>query len=731
MMKRVSIGVLVMACAGLAVGLPALAQNQRAQGQPNAASERGGKDMKEEVLPIRRITLYRSGVGAFQRSGLVDGNATVQLRFDTSQINDILKSMVVLDKSKGQGRIEGVSYGSKEPLKKRLSSFAVDISDEPTVPQLLARLRGAEVVLRLSEGRDVQGVVLGVESRSETVAKDTVMQVTFVNLLTAEGMQSIRLSLVTSFDLKDEALRAELNKALAALAEYRADRTKTVDIRLTGQGAREIVVGYVQEAPVWKTSYRLILPDPSGAPQEKADVTAKSGLTLQGWAIVENTTDEDWDQVTLALVSGRPVSFKMDLYEPLYVSRPEVPVPTVPGVMPRAYEGGADLKLAMEPQVERGRRPGRAPGAPPAPTLGTAGSFDAGGAIAETARSWADAGSPLSSEDLATYAARTQAAAMEVGEVFQYELESPVTVERQRSAMLPILSAGIEGRRVSIYNPADGSTHPMRGVEIVNSSKLQLMPGPISVFDAGTYAGDAQVGHVPAGDKRLLAYAVDLDVDVTTNSNSEERTRSVKIVRGVVEFRGTQTMTQMYDFTNKDQKRARTLVVEHPRRDGWSLRNPEKPSEQTAQTYRFEVGLDAGKTTNFRIVEEIETFNSYSAMQMDVNVILQFAKTGAASDAVVNAFREIGRRQNEIAQYQRTMDELERERVRIREEQERIRANMNTIDRNSDLYRRYMGKFTEQETRIETIATETQQAQASRDRAQESLNDFIAKLSVE
>jgi hypothetical protein len=554
------------------------------------------------------------------------------------------------------------------------------------------------------------------------------MAVTFVNLLTAEGMQSIRLSLVTSFDLKDQELRSELNKALAALAEYRADRTKTVDIRLTGQGAREIVVGYVQEAPVWKTSYRLILPDPTGAPQDKADVSTKSGLTLQGWAIVENTTDEDWDQVTLALVSGRPVSFKMDLYEPLYVTRPEIPVPTVPGVMPRAYEGGA-AKMVLERQSDRGTR---TPGAPPVAAAAPASDFaDVVSQLAVSFGSGSGGEMALRSEDLAAYAARTQAAAMEVGEVFQYELESPVTVERQRSAMLPILSAGIEGRRVSIYNPADGSSHPMRGVEIVNSSNLQLMPGPISVFDAGTYAGDAQVGHVPAGDKRLLAYSVDLDVDVTTNSSSEERTRTVKVVRGVVEFRGTQTMTQIYDFTNKDSKRARTLIVEHPRRDGWSLKMPANPSDQTAQTYRFEVGMDAGNTTNFRIVEEVETYNSYSAMQLDVNAILQYAKTGAASDAVVQAFREIGRRQNEIAGFQRTIDDLERERVRIREEQERIRANMNTIDRNSDLYRRYMGKFTEQETRIEAIATETQKAQESRDKAQAALNDFVSELSVE
>jgi hypothetical protein len=244
----------LVAAAGLVVGIvPAYGQEN---GGVTAAA-----DQAASKLPLRRITLYRSGVGAFERRGLIEGDANVQLRFDTKQINDILKSMIVLDLSKGQGRIEGVSYGSKEPLSKRLSSFAVDISDDPSMQELLGRLRGAEVSLKLAEGRELVGTVLGVETRQEPVNKDAVTNVAFVNVLTSDGVVSVRLPQVVSFDLRDAALKSELNKALSALAEYRADRTKTVDIRLAGQGAREIVVGYVQESPVWKTSYRLILPD--------------------------------------------------------------------------------------------------------------------------------------------------------------------------------------------------------------------------------------------------------------------------------------------------------------------------------------------------------------------------------------------------------------------------------------------------------------------------------------
>ena len=131
-----------------------------------------------------------------------------------------------------------------------------------------------------------------------------------------------------------------------------------MDIKLSGEGARNIVVAYVQEMPVWKTSYRLVLPD-AKANEEKAAADGKAkpsdSFTIQGWAIVENTTDEDWNDVTLSLVSGRPVSFTMDLYEPLFLTRPNVPVPTIPGVFPRTYAGGVGAVPASAPAFELDR----------------------------------------------------------------------------------------------------------------------------------------------------------------------------------------------------------------------------------------------------------------------------------------------------------------------------------------------------------------------------------------
>jgi len=737
--KFIKIPILV-ALAGLALSMTA-APGQSARGVEATGGVAGGVAQGE--LPIRRITLYRSGVGSFERRGLVDGDATIQLRFQTDQINDILKSMVVLDLS-GKGQIQGVSYGSKAPLARRLSSFGVDIADSPAAGELLQRLRGTEVSLTTNEGT-VSGTILNVEKRPTVfqgsgTAGSTVFDLPWINLLTEKGVKSVNLTTVTGFEILDKALAGELEKALTALAEYRADRTKTVDVQVAGQGARELVVSYVQESPVWKTSYRLILPDAAAEGQKGTDAGAKEGLTLQGWAIVENTTDDDWNNVALALVSGRPVSFQMDLYEPMYVFRPQIPVPTVPGVMPRAYEGGGVATSAeedgdgdepsdgmMEGGYARGASKAGGPMAPGSP----APSRMRGNLRATTSESAVGFDPALSGEQMGAYAARVQAAAMEVGEVFQYQLESPVTVARQRSAMLPIIGAGVEGRRVSIFSPADGSKHPMRGVEMVNSTKLQLIPGPISVYDGGAYAGDAQIGQVGAGEKRLLAYAVDLDVSHTRNDSSESTIQKIRVVKGLVEFVSLQRRTQAYTFANKDAKRGRRLIVEHPRDRQWELKAPAKADEQTDVTNRFELSIEPAKSAELQIVEERTDRTAYGITTIDLRTFAQYVTNGKASKAVQEAIQGAAERQNAISAAQRTIESLERERQTITADQDRLRQNMNSIDRQSDLYRRYMQKFGEQETRMEAIVSEVAAGQAARDKAQAAFDSYVAELEVE
>lgn len=694
--------------------------------EPIAATAR---DANAPELPISKITLYRSGVGYFERQGRIDGNAEVQLRFNTDQINDILKSMILLDLD--GGRIDSVSYGSKEPLQKRLASFGINISDNPSAGEILQRLRGTPASLSTPSG-EVAGTIMNVEQRPTVLpgtgnTPSTVAQLPWINLVTSSGVRSVDLTTVTGFKILDAALAEELNKALGALAEYRADRSKTVDLRFSGGGDRRVVVGYVHEMPVWKTSYRLILPDVD----PPADDPKKGQLVVQGWAIVENTTDQDWTNVRLGLVSGRPVSFQMDLYEPMFATRPMVPVPTVPGVSPRIYALGVDREELADKLAT-----GRSVGGATSNVMQTEASAwrDAAPAPASAGvrfKSVADASISISADDLTKYSPAAAASGQSVGEIFQFEVNTPVSIERQRSAMIPIIAANCTGRRVSIFNLADASQFPMRGVEITNDTGLQFLPGPVSVLDSGTYAGDAQIGQIPKNDKRLLAYSLDLDVPVLTTPEYESSITKITLSDGMVRQQMKDRRKTTYEFANKDTTRGRTLVLEHAIYPGFELVDTEKPGEQSQDLYRFTLAIEPNKAKKFTVTQEQVRAESITVVSFDMPTVVSYHKAGKMSDRVLEAFRAVSVRRNEIAKVDREIAQFNQTVREIGEEQGRIRENMQRIDRNSQLYQRYMTKLTDQETQLEDLRTKRDDAQRRVDQLKSELSEFIRTLNIE
>ncbi|CAG0951378.1 hypothetical protein PHYC_00221 [Phycisphaerales bacterium] len=716
---------LIAALAGIAVSLPSMAQSRPAVKSSSLASP---GVLGADLLPIRRITLYRSGVGSFQRLGEVNGDATIQLRFKTEQINDILKSMVAVDLSKGKGRIDGIAYASKEPLAKRLASFGVDISDSPKMRDILSRLRGSPVKVTTSQG-EFSGTVLNVEDRPTIVtggqdAPPARHDLPWVNLLTPQGVKSVSLTEALGFAILDPGLAEELAKALAAVAEYRADRTKTVDIVCSGDGSREIALAYVQESPVWKATYRLILPKTGGEGAEKAP------MQMHAWAIVENTSDDDWKDVTLALVSGRPVSFRMDLYEPLFMTRPELPVPTEQGVVARVFDAGQspfrdaaapareEALRALEFDARTSRMRAAAPGRP------------SGGAEKAADPSVGYSMTGLSGDDMTTGFA-AQSRGVESGEVFQFEVDHPVTVERQRSAMIPIVDTGIEGRRVSIYTPGDNPEHPMRGVEITNTSDVPFMPGPISVYDDGTYAGDAQIMYVPKGDKRLLAYSLDLEVDADAKSTSAYTVQRIKIVKGAMEQTALLERATTYSFENKDGSRPRTILIEHPRDDAWEFVGDAKPVETTTAAVRFQIEVSKGGKKAVEVKQRRIEGSRFEVTSFDLATLLSYSKQGKVSEEVLAAVREAARRQGVIADLALAIGALEKERAEITSDQSRVRENIGSVDRTSDLYARYMRKLSDQETRLDAIVGELATAHANLTAAQQDLASYISGLNVE
>lgn len=720
-MRRTQPVFLLLAVAGLAISGNGLAAQQATSPARPAAPALGA-----DALPLRAVTLYRSGVGYFERSGMLAGDALVSLRIDKDLVNDMLKSLVLLDK--GGGSVSAVGFGSKEPLARRLASFGVNIADNPSVAALLERVRGSRVRLTLPEG-PVEGTVLGVEQRPTAVPVPRlpggpeaqgvagVIPEFFVNIVTAAGLKSVAISRVSAFELLDPKLAEELNLALAALAGARDERSASIDLAFTGAGERAVGVGYVHETPVWKTSYRLVLPEASESGAAKP--------VLQGWAIVENTTDEDWRDVRLSLASGAPVGFRMDLHEPLFIERPMLPVPTAAIARARIYES-IEMPLGADSAE--------------AAVAGLGSRFaEARSAQAQYRKASVAPASPMMdqsqvlnrADDLARYAAAGQASGVETGESFRYEISAPVTIERQRSAMLPTLAGPVDGRRVSIYNAGDSREHPMRGVELTNSSGFELAPGPISVFDGAGYAGDAQIGFTSRGQQRLLSYAMDLDVRVLFDAATTEEITKVRITGGMIEQQSVSRVTSAYRLTNRDGARDRVVIVEQAKRPGWELKAPQKPSSESEGLNRFEVALAKAAQASLTVVEERTNWSRIGVVGFDLPLLLTYAKNGKASQAVVDAVRKAAELQAGVKDLDSKVERAKSEVAAITADQQRIRQNMQAVDRASDLYARYMKTLAEQESRIEALNAGLADLQTRRDSAKAALDSYVGSLNVE
>lgn len=649
-------------------------------------------------LPLDRVVLYSSGVGFFQHSGEIVGDAQIELRFNSKDINDLLKSMVVQDSG---GRVSAVSYGSKDPLTRTLKTFTVDLTDDPTLADLLQQVRGEKVELMAPQR--IEGIVVGVEKRKRELGKDQTIEFDVLNLLADDGLRSIPLETASRIKLANPQLDAELRKALAVLAAGHDSEKKTVTLRFLGQGKRQAMVAYIQETPVWKTSYRLVLSD------DKAPF-------LQGWAIVENTTDEDWTGVNLALVSGRPISFTMDLYQPLYAPRPEEKLQLFSSLRPQVYQ--QDLSPRKMKEEMLAEEQAAVPAAPPA---------------REYARRGAEAASAGVAVQRLRIAQGVPAAARggDVGELFQYAIATPVTIARQQSAMLPIVGEAIKAERLSIFNARVQEKHPLNGLKLVNSTTLHLMQGPITVFDGDTYAGDAMIQDIAPGAERLVSYALDLETEVAAQSKGRpEQLQSVALARGTAIVTRKLARSVEYTIRNSGAK-AKKVLIEQPLEIDWNLVRPEKPAEKTRDQYRFLVEAKPGEPGALTVEEERIERQFVAIANLDDQAIGLYLSAPAVSEAVKKALTEIGRRKGELAEAERKLAELERQVREITAEQTRIRQNMERLDRTGELYQRYVKKFSDQEDQVEKIGPQAGQLRDEIAKLRKGLEEYLLGLDLQ
>ncbi len=678
-------------------------------------------------LPIAQVVLFSSGVGYFQREGVVEGDARVDLSFDVRDINDLIKSMVLRDLD--GGHVAAVSYDSNAPVERTLKSFAVNLNGNPSFSAILNQARGEKIEVVLQQTNAAQpgtltGTIVGLETQKQTVGKDAVAEVEVLNLWCADGVRSLKMSEVQRVRFLSPILDGEFRKALETLALSHDTAKKAVSINFAGSGKRNVRVGYVVENPIWKTSYRLVL-----------DKDKKAAPYLQGWAVVENPTDEDWKDVRMALVSGRPISFQMDLYTPLYVPRPVVEPELFASLRPVAYSGGiggSNREQALQPEAPPGASAGR--------SGGKGEGKQARGLSEELARTdrardgtpkkdaWADAekeGLNLRS------GAQSVAQAAKLGDFFQYTIDRPVTLPRQKSALLPIINKDVEATRLSIYNEHTQAKFPLLGLRLKNTSGVHLMQGPITVFEGSNYAGDARILDLQPNEERLLSYAVDLGTEVNPVPSSDNgRLTSVKAVKGVVYTTTKIRETKTYTIANRNDQE-RTILIEHPVRNDFHLVDTDKPVEKAADFHRFEVKVPAGKDGKLVVTEERQINSNVALTNLDDNNIRVFLTSPVTSAKVKTALQEAMKLRWETVKTQREIGEQERQLKVIVDDQTRLRANLKEMPATAAAHKRYLEKFDAQETQIESFQKEIKRLQGIEHSQTKEFEDFLANLNVD
>ncbi len=672
-------------------------------GEVQAAGGPPTVEPPEASLPLTAVKLYTSGVGYFERTGSIDGMGTVTIPVTAAQLNDVLKSLVVQD-SQG-GHVSIVSYASRDPLAKALGGFGVDLSQNQSVAQILIQLRGERV--KLATPQEVEGTIVSVETRQEAGGKETVVPVEYVNLVTDQGFRAVAIPQIHSFSILNPRLAGEVQQALAVLATRHDTQKAPLSIRFEGTGRRMARVAYLMETPVWKTAYRLVV-EPDKKPW------------LQGWALVDNPTDQDWTDVRLSLLSGRPISFTMNLADPLYAQRPHIQPELQAAVRPQTHE--MDLAAVSAPEKtaqlesklrrnERAKAEGR--------------MFS--GMVAADAPAAAPAEETLQTVGESLVSATR---AEEVGSLFQYEIDHAVTIARHQAAMVPILNTAIEGELVSVYNRATHAKHPLNGFRLRNSSPLHLMQGPITVFNGGAYAGDARLLDLAPDQDRLLTYALDLNTEVELQAGvGTQDVQSIVVKKGTLVATRRWVERVIYTVKNRD-RRATTVLIEHPFRSDWKLSDDKLHPERTRDVYRFSVPVKPNESATLVVQEERPLQESVVLTDVGLNQLAVYLQAPTVSGKAKEALQQLATLRGKLSDIQTQRGQQEQQIRDIETEQQRIRENMQRLDQRSDLYGRYVKKLDAQETDVERLRKNLADLRKAEEEQRRQVQAFINGLDL-
>jgi len=631
-----------------------------------------GSALQPADLPVKEVTLYKHGIGYFAREGTVPAGEEVRLDFKNNDMNDVLKSLIVSDAN--GGKISGIRYDSNATLEQQLEKYPFSVGNGEMLSAFLDRIKGAHIEIGVGDGKQT-GVILGARAIAAGAAENRqVVNEQLTLLLDSGAMANFDLAGVRSMQLLDGHLQDQLKQYLRTFAQANSKDKRSIYVDSNGAASRSLRLSYITPVAIWKSSYRLSLD--------------AANSRLEGWAIVDNTTDEDWSNVRLSVVSGRPISFISLLDTPRYGNRQVAELPEDRAAGPVVY-GGAE-PVEKKQFVANALVAPAAP--PPVPLMAQA---PAGTAQTVVVQSMSTMQSSVAGATGAT-----------LGELFEYNFAGPVTIKKNQSAMLPFLQDKIGARKLLIYKDGEGD-HPVNAAEVTNNTAKTLDGGPITVYDDGAYAGEALVETFKAGDKRLIGYAVDYGTMIEKdNEGGDKLLREVSAKNGVLTLRYAERATTTYTIKNVDAK-AKTLIVQQEGTD-YKVLSP-KPVERTASAYRFEVRVPANGCQELKVEQENVIAEEMVVTNATPDSLLEIVQNKQLSEAGRRQLQAIANLKGKMIESQANLDALRTRNGELTEEQTRLRQNIDSLNRvkgQEEQVRQYSSRLAANEAELAKLRDE-------------------------
>ncbi len=654
------------------------------------------------ALQLSKVVLYRNGVGYFERGGRVSGDAlTIRVRKD--QVNDLLKSLTVVERKGGRAVSISMPLDPKTWANGAIGTLG---PGSGSLFEVLDKLRGTEVTVKTVGGGVIQGRILIVEAIARAPgggdADEAREQDYKLTLLRGERMNVVRLSQVASVAIHNGDIAVQFQRSLDATAGEGMFQQVDVTIRLAGRKANDLLVSYVVSAPMWKPTYRVVLPD-----------GGKGEALLQGWAVVDNTTGEDWRDIKLALTSGAPIAFRYDLHTPRDVTRTDLsqvgtqrraavsvgeagygqpaaaPAPeAVPVTSMTPRIDGNDTKPAAKAEKKRNLEKDKnqreytknipVPGRTFESVLG-----EAAGAQAD------DWGGVVDAESLArSMSARTQAAM--ISGLTRYDLDERLTVPDGTSTMVAIINDKVVGEETFMFRPGGAGqgyeSNPYRVIRFKNSTPFALESGPISIYSGGSFVGEGISEPVSAGVAVTIPFAVEAGMLVASHQQyGGDEMRLVKIVRGVMEVENFSRRSTRWEVTSQQPRTDKaTLYVRHPRAGGsFELAPRPAGTEDLPDAYLIPIALEAGATTSkIEIVEQTPARTTLGIWDTRVLPLLEgILAQGSLDRGIRTKLEPIVKLRQEVARIDTEIEGKTRTRSELDQRAQETRANLEAIKR--------------------------------------------------